>query len=109
MDHEINRKTICRECGREIPGVYLSFGDKWVCPSCTKDKGDVLYSEHGTKVKVDTFKAGSSFDRRIAESHLKLNCIYTVDKISIGRSYTDVWLVEVPDCSFNSVFFERVK
>lgn len=110
MNAEINTKAYCRKCGKEIPGVSLGFlaDGKWICHSYSDDKGNVLFSERGVRVRVKTFNAGSRYDRGLAERHLAQDQVYTIDRISIGRNYTDVWLVEVPDLSFNSVFFENV-
>lgn len=110
MNTETNTKAYCRKCGKEIPGVSLGFlaDGKWICHSCSDNKGNVLFSEHGVHVRVKSFSAGNSYERELVEKYLAKDQVYTIDRINVGRNYTDVWLVEVPDLSFNSVFFENV-
>ena len=40
---------------------------------------------------------------------LELNKVYTVLRTDVSGWYTDVWLKEIPDKSFNSVLFEDLK
>jgi hypothetical protein len=41
--------------------------------------------------------------------HLELDVIYTVDRIEVRSWHTKVFLKEVPDVEFNSVWFRRVE
>jgi len=95
----------CKTCGKEFKGVLLEYYGDWECSDCNKE--DVIHSEEGTKIFLETFSAGSSYEQLVATNHLSFFKEYTVDKIEVGSWHTDVWLKEIPEISFNSVFFVR--
>lgn len=67
-----------------------------------------IYALKGHKVKVKTLSAGYSCEEEYLKTYLELNKEYTIERTDVNDSYTDVYLVEVPNISFNSVFFEDV-
>jgi len=64
-----------------------------------------IYAQPGTKVIFDNPKNGYSYDQEDCRKHLTFGQIYTVERTDVHSAYTDVWLQEVPDVSFNSVMF----
>lgn len=68
-----------------------------------------IYAEEGDKVICSTLNAGYDSDQRKAEAHLVLNQVYTVSCTIVHNWSTDVYLQEIPDVKFDSVFFEDVK
>lgn len=68
-----------------------------------------IYALEGHKVKCVTMTAGYKHDQEIAKQHLLLNEIYTVDHTDVHNSLTDVYLKEIPEVRFNSVFFDDVE
>jgi len=68
-----------------------------------------IYAKEGDKVICSTFDAGYDADKIKAEAHLVLNQVYTINCTVVHDWSTDVYLQEIPDVKFNSVFFEDVK
>ena len=68
-----------------------------------------IYALSGHKIKLATLEAGHDWQKLNVEKHLVLGQIYTVDYTIVHNSSTEVYLKEVPNISFNSVFFEDVK
>lgn len=68
-----------------------------------------IYALEGHKVKCVTMTAGYKHDQEIAKQHLLLNEIYTVEHTDVHNSFTDVYLKEIPEVRFNSVFFDDVE
>lgn len=94
----------CSKCGKELIGVYLDYCSPWKCFDCSGK--DVIHSQHGTKLFVNTFDAGYSYDKELAQKFLKLGKSYTVDEIEVGGWNTTIYLKEIPNIGFNSVFFD---
>jgi hypothetical protein len=65
-----------------------------------------IYSIYGHRVVCSTFNAGYEFDKQVAEKYLELGKTYTIDYTVVHNSSTEVYLLEIPNISFNSVFFE---
>jgi hypothetical protein len=59
----------------------------------------------GQLVRFERPKAGFQLDQDRVQDLLVLHRTYTVSRIEVGRSSTQVWLCEVPDVAFNSVHF----
>lgn len=51
-------------------------------------------------------KNGNLFQSRRARKLLKVGKIYTIDYLVVQPFETTIYLVEVPEIGFNSVFFE---
>ena len=67
-----------------------------------------IYASNGHKVKCKTLSGGLRCHQEIAEKHLDINKEYTIDRTEVDSWHTDVWLKEIPNVHFNSVFFEDV-
>lgn len=69
-----------------------------------------INTKPGTKVTVTetSIRNGLSYDEDVAREYLKIGGIYTILTTNIEGWHTDVWLVEIPDMSFNSVSFEDI-
>jgi hypothetical protein len=67
-----------------------------------------IYATHGHRVRCATLTAGYESDRQDAIKYLVIGNEYTVDYTMVHNWSTDVFLVEFPNISFNSVFFEDV-
>lgn len=65
-----------------------------------------VYAEYGHKVIATDLNAGFESDKENAHKYLELDKIYTVDWTEVGRTLTEVKLVEIPESSFNSLHFE---
>jgi hypothetical protein len=65
-----------------------------------------IYALEGHKVKCETLEAGYDYDKEIAKRHLELSKEYTIDYTIVDSWSTDVYLKEIPNQRFNSVFFE---
>jgi len=74
-----------------------------------KDKqvieGDVLRAQSGDKVIFKYPEACELWNRKNAKEHLKMGETYTVDRVSIHREHTNVYLREFPGVRFNSAHF----
>ena len=68
-----------------------------------------IFAIKGHKIKCVTLSAGYSYHQEIAEKHLEIEKEYTVDKTDVDSYHTDVYLQEIPNVKFNSVFFEDVE
>lgn len=66
-----------------------------------------IYAQKGHKVICATFDAGYPSQRAHAEKHLVVGQEYTVDHTVVHNWHTDVFLEELPDLHFNSVFFDN--
>ena len=99
----------CSKCGKTLDGFINCYGSKWVCSDCSLDKTDILHAEKGCKCKVVTLDAGWNSEKEIARKFLDINKEYTVEAIELGSYSSEVYLKEIPDISFNSVFFTRVQ
>jgi len=65
-----------------------------------------IYSPPGTKVKYHSSDKKALFS--YANLHLEDGKTYTVSFTVVNGFRTDVYLVEVPGRSFNSVLFEEI-
>ena len=65
-----------------------------------------IYALKGHKVKCGTLSAGYDHHKKVAQKHLEVGKEYTVEKTEVDSCHTDVWLQEIPNVMFNSVFFE---
>lgn len=97
----------CPICGRELRGVTLDFGSEWTCSDCDTDMESVLHCETGCKVRAAHIDRGYKGDIEWAEKYLKLGAEYTVESITVGRSYSTITLKEIRGIKFNSVQFVR--
>jgi hypothetical protein len=67
-----------------------------------------IYALKGHKVRCENLSGGYWNHQDVAKLHLIIGNIYTVDRTKVGNSHTDVYLEEIPNVNFNSVFFEDV-
>lgn len=67
-----------------------------------------IFAIEGHKIRCNTFEAGYDYDKQKAQKYLKLNEEYIVDYTIVDSWETTVYLKEVPNIGFNSVFFEDV-
>lgn len=67
-----------------------------------------IYALKGHKVKCKTLSAGYDYDKEVAQNHLKVEKEYTIERTQVDSWHTDVWLQEIPNVKFNSVFFEDI-
>ena len=65
-----------------------------------------IYAKEGTRIRCSTLDGGYDHHKKVAERHLELNEVYTVDHTDVDNWHTDVYLKEFPGVAFNSVFFE---
>ena len=68
-----------------------------------------IYAKHGDKVIFANPDNGSSFDQADCGYRLRLNKVYTVDRVDVGQSRSYVWLQEVSGACFNTVMFDGVE
>ena len=64
-----------------------------------------IYSKHGDKVVFNHPENGLQCDKDRAKKHLTVGGIYTIDSTDVHSFSTNIFLVEVPEISFNSVLF----
>lgn len=64
-----------------------------------------IYARCGDKVIYMHPTYGYISDQDQCRKHLVLEAPYTIERISIGRSHTNVYLQEIPGVAFNSVMF----
>lgn len=57
---------------------------------------------------IYTGKNGYDLDLEHANEYLEIGEKYTIDYTVVGGSHTSVYLIEVPNTSFNSVHFKEV-
>lgn len=67
-----------------------------------------IYAEYGDKVIAKHLDNGWDYDKKRAKKYLEQDKEYTIDCTDVHSSSTEVFLVEIPDVSFNSVHFEDV-
>ena len=67
-----------------------------------------INSPKGTKVIYAFPDAGYEYQIKIAQKHLILNNVYTVEYTHIYSWRTDVYLKEVPNIAFNSCLFKEI-
>ncbi len=67
-----------------------------------------IHAQTGDKVICSTFDAGYPLEQEHAKKHLVIGQQYTVDYTVIHDWSTDVYLQELPEIRFNSVFFEDI-
>ncbi len=67
-----------------------------------------IYALKGHKVRCSDLDNGYAYQQEIARQHLTLGEVYTIESTDVDSASTRVTLLEVPDISFNSVFFEDV-
>lgn len=68
-----------------------------------------IYALEGHKVVCnDNLDTGYTQDSIRAKYHLEVGKVYTVECTEVTNWHTDVWLVEIPNKSFNSIYFEDV-
>ncbi len=65
-----------------------------------------IHAKNGDKVIVSSLTAGYESDQKVAEKHLLIGEVYTVESTQVHSWHTDVYLLEIPGVKFNSVFFE---
>ncbi|ENA1795746.1 hypothetical protein ABF176_002599 [Flavobacterium psychrophilum] len=68
-----------------------------------------IYAIEGHKIKCVRLSAGYRFHQELAEKYLEVEKEYTVEKTDVDSYHTDVYLKEIPNINFNSVFFEDVE
>ena len=102
-------KTTCPQCGRELDGNTLRYGMSWLCCNCAHDKTNVLHCERGRKVKAVELDAGYDSDSKKAHRLLIDGGEYTVARLDVGGSQSDIELLEIPGERFNTVHFVRMR
>ena len=60
------------------------------------------------KVVCYTLKGGYKHDEEIAKKYLEIGKEYTVEKTVVHNWSTEIWLKEIPNVMFNSVFFDDI-
>lgn len=60
----------------------------------------------GSRLKFKNPLNGYHADQALARLNLRVDHVYTLSAISIHAFHTEIYLVEVPGVSFNSVMFE---
>lgn len=100
----------CSKCGCKLEGVFLDYMPVkgWTCGQCSGQPREAIFCKHGDKVTFSHPDYGLECDKEQARDYLAVGAAYTVDEIHVGRSRTEIWLLEVPEVSFNSVLFERI-
>ena len=68
-----------------------------------------IYALEGHKVRVSNLSGGYEYHQKVANQHLKVGNEYTVERTEVDSWHTDVFLKEIPNVAFNSVFFENVE
>lgn len=68
-----------------------------------------IFALKGHRIKCVTLSAGYSHHQIIAEKHLEVEKEYTIESTDLFSYYADVYLQEIPNVKFNSVFFEDVE
>lgn len=101
-------KVICPKCGKELNGVYISYGHSWDCSECHDDKSDPIHCERGCKVEFAFPDNGRYHEKYQANTLLAEGVAYEVESVQVGGWCTDIELKEFPGEKFNSVFFRRV-
>ena len=66
-----------------------------------------IYAPYGTKV-VYTGQGGSDSEKEFGNKWLRMGTEYTIDRTVVHNWHTDVYLVEEPNKTFNSVQFEEL-
>lgn len=59
-------------------------------------------------VTTNTMKNGRGYDKEHVKKFLKIGELYTVQRVEVGQSSSQVWLEEVKGTSFNTVMFLNV-
>jgi hypothetical protein len=67
-----------------------------------------VWTPPGHKIKCEYLKSGMKEDKDHANQYLILGEIYTVKKVEVSNSISEVWLKEIPGTSFNTVHFSNV-
>jgi hypothetical protein len=67
-----------------------------------------IYSKPGTTKVRYTGHGGYESDKRWADTHLKVDAVYTVANIEVGGWSSDVEFIELPGKRFNTVMFAAV-
>lgn len=67
-----------------------------------------IYSLKGHKVICKKLHNGYDYHKENAIKYLQIDAIYTIEKTVINKYCTNVYLQEIPNIEFNSVFFEDV-
>jgi len=67
-----------------------------------------IYTIPGAKVIFSYPTNGYDGDNLIGRQYLTVGYEYTVQRVSIGRSSSRVYLKEVPDIGFNTCMFEDI-
>jgi len=73
-----------------------------------KEKILDIHSPQGTKVKCSHWTWGYKDDQEIAKKYLEKDKIYTVDRIEVFSSYSNLYLEEFYGIIFNAIMFEQV-
>ncbi|MHC1778290.1 MAG: hypothetical protein AB9834_23015 [Lentimicrobium sp.] len=68
-----------------------------------------IFALKGHKVKCININTGYEYERELARQYLTIGNSYTLDYTNVGGSWTNVYLQEIPDVAFNSVFFTDVE
>ena len=65
-----------------------------------------IHAKNGHKVICSTYNGGYNPDSEKARKYLTVGAEYTIEQTIVHSWFTDVFLEEFPNVSFNSVFFE---
>jgi len=93
-----------REIRDKLIGIYFmkcyyGFG------AVTKEEDDYL-KDNVFKVKITDATKNNGYSAAKILDTLELNKEYTLDRMSVGQSYSDLVLEEFPELTFNTVNFE---
>jgi len=64
-----------------------------------------IFALKGHKVKCHLIETGHKYQIELAEQYLLKGETYMIDHTDVGRSFTDVYLQEIPGLCFNSTCF----
>ena len=65
-----------------------------------------IYSGNGTKVRLTRPTSGYTHDVKQVAKHLIEGNTYTVDRTVVHQSSSNVYLIEIPNESFNTIHFD---
>lgn len=67
-----------------------------------------IYALEGHKVVCSSLTGGYDYHEEVAQKYLEVGKVYTVECTEVGNNITYVWLKEIPNKFFNSIYFEDV-
>lgn len=103
------RTPKCPICGRELVGLSIIYGSKWLCCDCAEDQEEPIHCERGCKVEFAYPERGREHEQEDAKKLLAEGTAYEVESVAVGGFSSEIELKEFPGRKFNSVFFRRVR